>query len=108
MDVDLASNFPSCLMVERENHCFPIEVIYQNMCENCGMVGHTIDRCKHITAHVKNSHSKEAVEDAPVKAKSKRHTENGKHEYRLKARTPNNPPTENVKQAPLLNSMNVC
>ncbi|XP_062020889.1 uncharacterized protein LOC133737323 [Rosa rugosa] len=56
VDVDLASNLPSSLMVERENHCFAIEVIYENMCDNCGMVGHTIDRCKRIIKDVNNSH----------------------------------------------------
>ncbi|XP_061995872.1 uncharacterized protein LOC133713830 [Rosa rugosa] len=56
VDVDLASNLPSSLMVERENHCFPIEVIYENMCDNCGMVGHIIDHCKCMIKDVNNSH----------------------------------------------------
>ncbi|XP_024190398.1 uncharacterized protein LOC112194381 [Rosa chinensis] len=48
VDVDLAGDFPSTLMVERESHGFPIEVIYENMFENCGIVGHTMDRCEHL------------------------------------------------------------
>lgn len=31
VDVDLAGNLPSSLMVERETHCFPIDVVYENV-----------------------------------------------------------------------------
>lgn len=81
VDVVLAGNLPSCLMVERENHCFPIEVIYENMCDNCGIVGHTIDRCRHFkTDAMKISNSTEVVE-ARQRTKLVNH-----HEYRIKAK----------------------
>ncbi|XP_024156197.1 uncharacterized protein LOC112164201 [Rosa chinensis] len=48
VDVDLARELPSSLMIERENHCFPIEVVYENLCTHCGLVGHTADRCKQL------------------------------------------------------------
>ncbi|KAL6212154.1 hypothetical protein ACLB2K_017375 [Fragaria x ananassa] len=48
VDVDLARDLPSSLMIERENHCFPIEVIYENLCSHCGLVGHSADRCKQL------------------------------------------------------------
>ncbi|XP_061999265.1 uncharacterized protein LOC133716589 [Rosa rugosa] len=48
VDVDLAGELPSSLMVERETHCFPIEIIYENMCTHCGMVGHMADRCRQL------------------------------------------------------------
>ncbi|XP_062017271.1 uncharacterized protein LOC133733635 [Rosa rugosa] len=46
VDVDLARELPSSLMIERENHCFPIEVVYENLCTHCGLVGHTADRLR--------------------------------------------------------------
>ncbi|KAL6139640.1 hypothetical protein ACLB2K_057942 [Fragaria x ananassa] len=48
VDVDLARDLPSSLMIERETHCFPIEVVYENLCAHCGLVGHTVDRCKQL------------------------------------------------------------
>ncbi|XP_050378170.1 uncharacterized protein LOC126795363 [Argentina anserina] len=35
LDVDLANELPSSLMVEREEYCFPIEIVYENMCTHC-------------------------------------------------------------------------
>ncbi|XP_050376340.1 uncharacterized protein LOC126793761 [Argentina anserina] len=48
VDVDLANELPSSLMVKREAHCFPIEIVYENMCTYCGMVGHMADRCRQL------------------------------------------------------------
>jgi hypothetical protein len=63
VDVDLAGELPSSLMVEREAHCFPIEVVYENLCAHCRMVDHTVDHCKHLTATRKpNVQGKQQVE----------------------------------------------
>ncbi|KAL6206463.1 hypothetical protein ACLB2K_023711 [Fragaria x ananassa] len=50
VDVDVASDLPSSLMVERETHCFPIEVVYENMCTRCRIVGHTSNRCRQLNS----------------------------------------------------------
>ncbi|KAL6191238.1 hypothetical protein ACLB2K_037629 [Fragaria x ananassa] len=60
---DLAGDLPSTLMVERTNHCFSIEIVYENMCENCGSVGHTMDQCKHLSKETKSSYSEKAPGD---------------------------------------------
>ncbi|KAL6205978.1 hypothetical protein ACLB2K_023229 [Fragaria x ananassa] len=48
VDVNIAGDLPSSLMVERETHCFPIEIMYENMCTHCSMVGHMADRCRQL------------------------------------------------------------
>ncbi|XP_062010594.1 uncharacterized protein LOC133726979 [Rosa rugosa] len=48
VDVDLASELPTSVMVERESLCFPIEIIYENKCTHCGIVGHMVDRCRRL------------------------------------------------------------
>ncbi|XP_024195688.1 uncharacterized protein LOC112198815 [Rosa chinensis] len=51
VDVDLATDLPSSIMVERENFCFPVEIWYENLpdkCSNCGVIGHSVGRCRHL------------------------------------------------------------
>ncbi|KAM2866225.1 hypothetical protein COP2_022299 [Malus domestica] len=51
VDVDLAVDLPSSIMVEREGHSFPIDIVYEKLpdkCNHCGILGHTIDRCRHL------------------------------------------------------------
>ncbi|XP_062014371.1 uncharacterized protein LOC133730879 [Rosa rugosa] len=64
VDVDLAGELPSSLMVERETHCFPIEIVYENLCTHCGMVGHMADHCKHLKGSnmVPNAQGKKLVQ----------------------------------------------
>ena len=59
VDVDIASDLPNTLMVERESHCFPVEVMYENLCSNCGVVGHNSDRCRQLQSKVE-PHKKQA------------------------------------------------
>ncbi|XP_024178903.1 uncharacterized protein LOC112184899 [Rosa chinensis] len=81
VDVDMAGNLPSSLMVERETHCFPVDVVYENMCDNCGLVGHTIDRCKHLNKDTGDLlHSKGVVEG------SKHAKPAIRQEYRVKSK----------------------
>ncbi|KAM1171914.1 hypothetical protein ACFXTH_022219 [Malus domestica] len=51
VDVDLAVDLPSSIMVEREGHSFPIDIVYEKLpdkCNHCGILGHTVDRCRHL------------------------------------------------------------
>lgn len=51
VDVDLAVDLPSFIMVEREGHSFPIDIVYEKLpekCNHCGILGHTIDRCRYL------------------------------------------------------------
>ena len=59
VDVDIASDLPNTLMVERESHCFPVEVMYENLCSNCGVVGHNSDCCRQLQSKVE-PHKKQA------------------------------------------------
>ncbi|XP_050368905.1 uncharacterized protein LOC126787003 [Argentina anserina] len=61
VDVDLANELPSSLMVEREAHCFPIEIVCENMCSYCGMVGHMTDRCRQLQDDPKPCHSEKPI-----------------------------------------------
>lgn len=51
MDVDLACDLPHSIMVERDSHGFPMDIIYENLqpkCSNCGVVGHLFVNCRYV------------------------------------------------------------
>ncbi|XP_050379729.1 uncharacterized protein LOC126797093 [Argentina anserina] len=78
VDVDLANELPSSLMVEREAHCFPIEIVYENICTHCGMVGHMADRCRQLQGDPKPRHSEKPILKPKVR-----------QEYRVKEKVSN-------------------
>ncbi|XP_068312484.1 uncharacterized protein [Pyrus communis] len=56
VDVDLSADLPSSIMVEREQHGFSVDIIYENLpstCGNCGAIGHYTNKCRHL----KGNHS---------------------------------------------------
>ncbi|KAM2635454.1 hypothetical protein EV1_020222 [Malus domestica] len=51
VDVNLADDLPTSLMVERESHGFPVEVVYENLppkCSHCGLIGHLANSCRQL------------------------------------------------------------
>ncbi|CAN6717332.1 unnamed protein product [Malus baccata var. baccata] len=51
VDVNLAGDLPTSLMVERESHGFPVEVVYENLppkCSHCGLIGHLANSCRQL------------------------------------------------------------
>ena len=47
VDINLASDLPSSLMVEHENFCFPVDICYEKLpdkCSNCGFIGHYVNQ----------------------------------------------------------------
>ncbi|CAN6540752.1 unnamed protein product [Malus baccata var. baccata] len=51
VDVNLADDLPISLMVERESHGFPVEVVYENLppkCSHCGLIGHLANSCRQL------------------------------------------------------------
>ncbi|CAN6716814.1 unnamed protein product [Malus baccata var. baccata] len=51
VDVDLAVDLPSSIMVEREGHSCPIDIVYEKLSDKCnhgGILGHTVDHCRHL------------------------------------------------------------
>ncbi|KAL6212117.1 hypothetical protein ACLB2K_017338 [Fragaria x ananassa] len=58
VDVNLADDLPSSVMVERETHCFPIDIVYENMCTHCGRVGHMANNCRHLKVSSKEPNQK--------------------------------------------------
>ncbi|XP_008350100.2 uncharacterized protein [Malus domestica] len=56
VDVDLSADLPSTIMVEREQHGFSVDIIYENLpptCGHCGVIGHNTNKCRHL----KGNHS---------------------------------------------------
>ncbi|XP_024155788.1 uncharacterized protein LOC112163749 [Rosa chinensis] len=45
VDVDLSEDLPSSLMVEREGHEFPVELIFESLCSHRGALGHNASTC---------------------------------------------------------------
>ncbi|KAM1451641.1 hypothetical protein ACFX2I_038723 [Malus domestica] len=44
-------DLPTSLMVERESHGFPVEVVYENLppkCSHCGLIGHLANCCRQL------------------------------------------------------------
>ncbi|KAL6139471.1 hypothetical protein ACLB2K_057775 [Fragaria x ananassa] len=85
VDVDLAGDLPPSLMVERESHCFSIDVVYENMCTHCGKAGHMADHCRHL----------KPVQEKKLVEKSSRIV---RQEYRPKAVINNLPKVNHVVQ----------
>ena len=75
VDVDLANELPSSLIVKREAHCFPIEIVYENMCTHCGMVEHMVDRCRQLQGDPNPRHYDKPISKPKVR-----------QEYRVKKR----------------------
>ncbi|KAM1028662.1 hypothetical protein ACFX13_042009 [Malus domestica] len=51
VDVDLAVDLISSIMVEHKGHSFPIDIVYEkspNKYNHCGILGHTVDCCRHL------------------------------------------------------------
>ncbi|CAN6727000.1 unnamed protein product [Malus baccata var. baccata] len=51
VDVNLADDLPTSLMVERESHGFPVEVVYENLppkCSHCGLIRHLANSCRQL------------------------------------------------------------
>ncbi|KAK9910380.1 hypothetical protein M0R45_034345 [Rubus argutus] len=48
IDVDLTSDLPSSIIVTRERYEFPVNVIYENLCSHCSLVGHSVNYCPKI------------------------------------------------------------
>ncbi|KAM1514066.1 hypothetical protein ACFX11_025890 [Malus domestica] len=51
VDVDLACDLPHSIMVERDSHGFPVDIIYENLppkCSHCGVVGHLLANCRYV------------------------------------------------------------
>ncbi|CAN6683166.1 unnamed protein product [Malus baccata var. baccata] len=51
VDVNLTGDLPTSLMVERESHGFPVEVVYENLppkCSHCGLIGHLANSCRQL------------------------------------------------------------
>lgn len=49
VDVDLSGNLPSSLMIERADHGFPVDIVYENLphkCNTCGRIGHQTSDCR--------------------------------------------------------------
>ncbi|KAL6178033.1 hypothetical protein ACLB2K_049553 [Fragaria x ananassa] len=85
VDVDLAGDLPPSLMVERESHCFSIDIVYENMCTHCGKAGHMADHCRHL----------KPVQEKKLVEKSSRIV---RQEYRPKAVINNLPKVNHVVQ----------
>ncbi|XP_062012748.1 uncharacterized protein LOC133729264 [Rosa rugosa] len=52
VDIDLLGHLPTSIMVEQENHCFLVGIVYERLppkCTHCGLVGHSIDKCRQIS-----------------------------------------------------------
>ncbi|XP_024163836.1 uncharacterized protein LOC112170762 [Rosa chinensis] len=92
IDVDLAGDLPPTLMVERETHCFPIEVVYENVCTHCGRVGHMVDQCRFL----KSSNKEQNAQEQKVVKKPSRI---GRQEYRPKTAV-NNVSEQNLDTTP--------
>ncbi|XP_062014597.1 uncharacterized protein LOC133745056 [Rosa rugosa] len=92
IDVDLAGELPPSLMVERETHCFQIEVVYENVCTHCGRVGHMADQCRAL-----KSSNKE--QNAQVQKAVKKPSLIGRQEYRPRTAV-NNVSEQNLDTTP--------
>ncbi|XP_024161458.1 uncharacterized protein LOC112168770 [Rosa chinensis] len=75
VDVDLLGALPTSIMVERENHCFPVRIDYENLppqCAHCGLIGHAQKNCRQLDVN------RFSANKAPEKHKGVR------QEYRVK------------------------
>lgn len=60
VDVDLAGDLPSSIMVERESHGFSVDIVYENLppkCNHCGIIGHLVSNCRNLTKDDKRGRS---------------------------------------------------
>ncbi|XP_004297877.1 PREDICTED: uncharacterized protein LOC101291331 [Fragaria vesca subsp. vesca] len=51
--VDLMGSLPTSIMVEREHHCFPVGIEYENLpsqCSHYGFIGHEKKNCRQLKA----------------------------------------------------------
>ncbi|KAM0986125.1 hypothetical protein ACFX13_013594 [Malus domestica] len=51
VDVDLSGELPASIMVERENHGLPVEIVYENLPSKCGhysLISHDASQCHQL------------------------------------------------------------
>jgi len=51
VDIDLLSNLPNQILVERPRFAFNVDVEYEKLsifCSNCKMIGHDLSNCKQL------------------------------------------------------------
>ena len=68
IDVDLSTEIPASLMIEREGHKFFINLIYEKLTEfyrNCLAVGHAFSNCKKNHMAKSSGISKQQPNKAP-------------------------------------------
>ncbi|XP_024190658.1 uncharacterized protein LOC112194672 [Rosa chinensis] len=77
VDVDLLGTLPNSITVERDNHCFPVGIEYENLppqCNHCGLIGHERRVCQHFRPT-----------GNPIK-KTVHQRKEVRHEYRVKSK----------------------
>lgn len=62
VDVNLSDILPSSLMVERDGHEFPVQLVYENLCMHYGKVGHDATTCKLLKLENKKLNSAQSAE----------------------------------------------
>lgn len=70
--MDLLGPLRISIMVEREHHCFPVEIDYENLppkCNHCGLIGHETKNCRQLQSKEVLTKRKEVCHVYKVKNK---------------------------------------